>query len=157
MNHREFSERIADMMQTLYRVTYSQLAQPHDRDEAVQECLCKAWQKLYQLKDENYLQSWIIRILLNECHNVQRKRKREIPTEEMPLRAAPADSNPELHDALMAIGEKYRLPIILHYIEGFQISEIAYMLRLPQGTVKSHMLRGRQLLREQLSEGGIAI
>ena len=157
MNHQEFSERIADMMQTLYRVSYSQLNQPHDRDEAVQECLCKAWKKLHQLKDEKFLQSWVIRILINECHNVQRRRKREVPTEELPERIVPPDANAELHDALLALHEKYRLPIVLHYIEGFQVGEIAYMLRLPEGTVKSHMLRGRQLLRNDLSEEGAAI
>jgi RNA polymerase sigma-70 factor, ECF subfamily len=146
----EFSNRIVSMMQMLYRVSYSQLSQSCDRDEAVQECLCKAWQKRSQLKDEHFMQTWVIRILLNECHNIQKKRMRELPLEELPERCAPADADPELHDALLSLEEKLRLPIQLHYIEGFSISEIAKILRCPQGTVKTRMLRGRQELKKSL-------
>jgi len=150
----EFSTRIIAMMQTLYRVSYTQLAQSCDRDEAVQECLYKAWQKRHQLKDERCMKTWVIRILINECHNIQRKRSRELPLGELPERVAPADADAELHDALFSLEEKLRLPILLHYIEGFSIKEVAQILRLPQGTVKSRMLRGRQKLKKILREEG---
>ncbi len=140
------------MMQTLYRVSYSQLSQSCDRDEAVQECLCKAWKKRHQLKDENFMQTWVVRILLNECHNIQRKRSRELPVNNLPERAAPADADLELHDALFNLDETLRLPILLHYIEGFSVGEVAEILRWPQGTVKSRMLRGRQALKKFLCE-----
>ena len=60
---------------------------------------------------------------------------------------APADADSELHDALISLDEKLRLPIVLHYIEGFSTSEIARILRCPKGTVKSRMRRGRQELK----------
>ncbi len=142
------------MMQTLYRVSYTQLSQSCDRDEAVQECLYKAWKKRHQLKDERHMQTWVIRILINECHNIQRKRRRELPLGELPERVAPADTDVELHDALFSLDEKLRLPILLHYIEGFSIKEVAQILRMPQGTVKSRMLRGRQKLKKILCEEG---
>lgn len=146
----EFSTRIVEMMQTLYRVSYTQLLQNCDRDEAVQECLYKAWKKRHQLKDERYMQTWVIRILINECHNIQRKRSRELPQGKMPERVAPPDADYELHDALFSLDETLRLPILLHYIEGLSIREIAQILRWPQGTVKSRMLRGRQELKKTL-------
>jgi len=146
----EFSNRIVSMMQTLYRVSYTQLSQSCDRDEAVQECLCKAWQKRKQLNDERFMQTWVIRILINECHNIQKKRMRESPLEELPERAAPKDADFELHDALLKLDETVRLPIQLHYMEGFSISEIARILRCPEGTVKTRMLRGRQELKNSL-------
>lgn len=148
----EFSTRIVTMMQTLYRISFAQLPQSCDRDEAVQECLYKAWKKRHQLKDERYMQTWVIRILINECHNIQRKKGRELPLNEVPERVAPEDANLELHDALFSIDETLRMPIILHYIEGFSIGEISQILRCPQGTVKSRMLRGRQELKIILSE-----
>ncbi len=138
------------MMQTLYRVSYSQLSQSCDREDAVQECLCKAWQKRLQLRDERFMQTWVIRILINECRNIQ-KRGRELPLHELPERAASQDADHELHDALLALDETLRLPILLHYIEGFSVKEIARILRLPQGTVKSRMLRGRRELQKQLN------
>ncbi|MGI6151080.1 MAG: RNA polymerase sigma factor [Christensenellales bacterium] len=151
MTRDEFSERIVGMMQTLYRVSYAQLSQSCDRDDAVQECLCKAWQKRHQLRDERFMQTWVIRILINECRNIQKKKGRYLLLSELQERAAPKGANEGLHDALFALDEKLRLPILLHYIEGFSIREIARILRLPQGTVKSRMLRGRQELYKQLN------
>ena len=150
MTSDEFSTRIVAMMQTLYRVSYAQLSQSCDRDEAVQECLFKAWQKRHQLRDERFMQTWVIRILINECHNIQRKRGRELPLDELPEQVAPADADSGLHDALFSLDETLRLPIILHYIEGFSTSEIARILRWPHGTVKSRMLRGRKALKKML-------
>ena len=151
MTNEDFSQQIVNMMQTLYRVSYSQLSQSCDRDEAVQECLLKAWQKRDQLKEPRYMQSWVVRILINECRNIQRKRWREVPLDELPERVAPADADYELHNALLNMDEKLRLPIILHYMEGFTVREIADILRWPQGTVKSRMNRGRAQLKKSLT------
>jgi len=148
----EFSQQIVAMMQTLYSVSYSQLSQSCDRDDAVQECLYKAWEKRHQLRDERFMRTWVIRILLNECHNIQKKRNRELPLDELPERTAPMDANYELHDALLNLEGTLQLPIVLHYMEGFSIKEISQMLRLPQGTIKSRMLRGRRELKEMLNE-----
>jgi len=149
----EFSERIIAMMQTLYRVSFSKLSLACDRDDAIQECLYKAWKKRHQLNDERYMQTWTIRILINECHNIYCKRSKEISVDELPERIAPADADIELHDALMNLTETLRLPILLHYVEGYSIKEIATMLRLPQGTVKSRMMRGRHELQKNYLEG----
>jgi len=150
MTNDEFSSRIVAMMQTLYRVAYTQLSQSCDRDEAVQECLYKAWKKRYQLKDDRFMQTWVIRILINECHNIQRKRSREVPLDELPERVAPPGVDHELHDALFSLEESLRLPLVLHYVEGYSVGEIAKILRCPQGTVKSRMRRGRQELKNNL-------
>jgi RNA polymerase sigma-70 factor (ECF subfamily) len=66
----EFSERIVAMTDTLYRVCYAQLYNERDREDAVQECLCKAWQNRDKLREGRYLQTWVCRILINECHNI---------------------------------------------------------------------------------------
>ena len=143
----DFSRRIIEMMETLYRVSYSQLSQSCDRDDAVQECLLKAWNKRNQLKDERYMQTWVIRILINECHNIQKRKSREQQLDEVSDRSAPPDANYELHDALMNLDKSLRLPILLYYIEGYTVKEIAKILHLPQGTVKSRMSRGRRELK----------
>ena len=155
MTDEEFSEQIVAMTQTLYRVSYSQLSQGGDRDEAVQEALCKAWRKRHSLKDEQHLRTWLTRILINECHNIHRRRKRETPTGILPedaSRAAPADADRELHDALLRLNETLRAPVLLHYAEGFKVEEIARILHIPEGTVKSRMRKGREELRKMLDE-----
>ncbi len=150
MTNEEFSQRILAMMQTLYRVSYAQLPQSCDREDAIQECLYKAWKKRHQLKNERYLQTWVIRILINECHNIQRKKQRELPLAEFAERTAPPGADIELHDALMNLSENLRLPILLHYGEDYTIKEIAQILRLPEGTVKTRMLHARRELKKNL-------
>lgn len=154
MTSDEFAGRIVEMTQTLYRVTFTQLSQGCDREDAVQECLRKAWEKRDKLKDDRFFQTWLIRILLNECHNIQKKRKRNVLVESMPEEPAHHQSTEELalRNALMQLAEPLRTPLLLHYIEGYQTDEVARILRIPQGTVKSRMARGRKALQSILSE-----
>ena len=58
----------------------------------------------------------------------------------------------ELRDALMALPVKLRVAMVLYYVEGYSVGEIAGMTRVPAGTVKSRLSRGRKLLREALSD-----
>ncbi len=64
----------------------------------------------------------------------------------------PPARNPELQEALRALEEKYRLVVVMHYLEGYSVDELARILRLPAGTVKWRLKRARTLLRESLSE-----
>ena len=155
MTSEEFSQRIVDMMQTLYRVSYSQLSQGCDREDAVQECICKAWKKRHYLRDESVMQTWVIRILINECRNIQKKKGRELPLDELSDIPMPQTSNHELHDAILNLDEKLRLPILLYYIEGYSTKEIAQILCLPHGTVKSRLSRGRQNLQKTIVLGEV--
>jgi len=144
-----FARRITEMTPTLYRVACSYLRQPSDREDAVQEALRKAWEKRHTLREERYLQTWVVRILINECRMLCRRSARMVPVEE--VRAASGDEA-LLREALFSLEEKLRTPILLHYIEGYSVEETARALRMPQGTVKSRMARGRAKLREMLQE-----
>jgi len=138
------------MQETLYRVCYSMLPQACDREDAVQECIRIAWQKIGSLRDERHLQTWVIRILIHECYAVSGRRKREYLTDVFPERIAPPDADAGLHDALMALPASLRLPVTLHYLEGYPLSDVARMLRLPIGTVKSRLSRARKLLKASM-------
>ena len=85
MNSQEFACQIIGMTQTLYRVAYAQLPQKSDREDAVQETLKRAWERREQLKKPEYLQTWVIRILLNVCHNTQKHNKRVLPRDDGPV------------------------------------------------------------------------
>lgn len=148
MTNEAFTERIIAMQETLYRVSYSILPQAMDREDAVQECIRKAWQKRDSLREERYMQTWVTRILINECYALLRRKKRELPTDELPEREAPPDADLSLHDLFVGLDEKLRLPAVLYYIEEFKTREIATMLRLPEGTVKSRLSRARERMRE---------
>lgn len=153
MRDETFADRIVAMQETLYRVSYSMLRQPADREDAVQECIRKAWQKRESLREERHMQTWVIRILINECYALLRRRQRELPTEAMPDWAAPPDADLRLHDLFLSLSEKLRLPAVLYYIEDYDVSEIATMLRLPVGTVKSRLHRARKQMRAEEVRG----
>lgn len=148
----EFSQRIIDMLPVLHRVCWSQLPQQADREDAVQETIRRAWEKRADLQDERYMQTWVIRILLNVCDTQRRKARRLLPTEVVPIVRQETERDTPLLDALMQLDEKHRLPLQLHYIEGYPVADVARMLRLPQGTVKSRLARGRDKLRLMLNE-----
>lgn len=150
MDDDAFARAIVALTDTLYRVSAAQLRQRADQEDAVQECLRRAWEKRRTLREERYLQTWLIRILINECHRMQGSMKRVSPQDELPL--VSRDHPSYLRDVFVSVPEKYRLPMLLHYIEGMSVAETAQALRIPQGTVKSRLARGRKALREILGE-----
>ena len=152
MTNEDFARRILAMSPMLYRLCYTQLRQQADREDAVQETIRRAWEHRDKLREERYMQTWVVRILLNVCDTQRRKARRVLPVERLPERAVPQAEESPLYAALCVLEEKYRLPIQLHCIEGYDVAEVARMLRLPQGTVKSRMARGRTKLRELLEE-----
>ena len=145
MTDNEFTERLTQMRETMYRVSCTQLHDPGDRDDAVQEALLKAWHNRHKLREERYMKTWVVRILINECHNIQRKKKREKPLADVVEKAdfAESDSDIELRDALFRLNDKLRLPVVLHYIEGYRVKEIAKILGIPKGTVLWRMSKAR--------------
>lgn len=152
MTNEDFARRILAMSPMLYRLCLTQLRQPADREDAVQETIRRAWEHRDKLREERYMQTWVVRILLNVCDTQRRKARRVLPVEHLPETAVPQAEESPLYAALCALEEKYRLPIQLHCIEGYDVAEVARMLRLPQGTVKSRMARGRAKLRDLLEE-----
>lgn len=147
MTHEEFARRIVAMQGTLYRVCCTLLPQLCDREDAVQSAIEKAWRKQATLRDESRLQAWVIRILINECYAIARSRKREIPMATLPNTPAPPGAAPDLYHFFTALPDKLRLPMVLFYLEGHEIRDIAAILRLPIGTVKSCLARGREMMR----------
>ena len=151
MEEERFVSEVRAMERTLYRVARGYLRTWDECADAVQEALCKAWDKRKRV-DESYFQPWLTRIVINECHNIGRRKKRLIPVAEPEREPAPEPALPELADALEALPEKLRLPLTLHYLEGFSVEEIARILRIPAGTVKSRLHQARSQLRVQWLE-----
>lgn len=154
MTKEAFSTKAIALQDTLFRVSFSLLPSRYDQEDAVQESIRIALQKLHTLRQEQFFSTWLIRILINECYRILRKKRREVPSEEI-IVYLPQGADSEVIDALMKLDAKLRLPIMLHYVEGYTIKEIATMLHIPEGTVKTRMNRGRKLTRLELEEGGL--
>lgn len=149
----EFTRAVTALRPTLYRVCRAQLSSPQDREDAVQEAVFRAWRKRDALREPRYFNTWLIRILLNACHDVQKARRRELLTDAPPEPTAHVDPRlAALSDALAALEEKQRLCVLLHYIESYSVKEVARMLGIGESAVKLRLLRGRRKLKELLSE-----
>jgi RNA polymerase sigma-70 factor, ECF subfamily len=149
MTQEEFADRIVAMQDTLYRVSTTILPQLCDREDAVQGAIEIAWRKQGRLRDDKAMRAWVIRILINECFALLRHR-RETPSDTLPEWETAPDALPDLYQLFTSVAEKYRLPMVLYYVEGYSVEETAGMLRLPQGTLKSLLHRGRLLLKDSL-------
>jgi len=157
MDKSEFTQRVTDMRDRLYRVTCGMLRERQDRLDAVQEAVLRAWAKRDGLRNGDYFETWLTRILINECRNLQRVQRRVVPLESVQVPAADGDIDVPLRDAVLALDEKLRLPVILHYMNGYSVAEAARILRLPEGTVKTRLRKARGELRKMLAEEGRAI
>ena len=147
MTQAEFARRVVAMQDTLYRVSTTLLPQLCDREDAVQSAIEKALRKREHLRDPDALAPWLSRILINECYALLRRRKHETLMDELPQRQVEADARPDIYQLFTSLEEKYRLPMVLYYVEGYDVREVAQILRLPQGTIKSRLARGREQMR----------
>lgn len=151
MDRMEFVRRVRACERRLYRVARTMLTSDVDCEDAVQEALLKAWAKLGTLREEAYFETWLTRILINECRNLwRRKGAAEVALQEN-LSAEGCGTSP-LYEALLSLPRKYRIALELHYIEGYKLREIAQLLGTPEGTVKWRLGRGRALLEKELGE-----
>lgn len=153
LDEQTFVREVEAMERTLYRVSRSLLASREECGDAVQEALAKAWEKRAQVQ-EGYFRPWLMRIVINECHNIGRRKKRVVPVAEVMggVSSAPDVPDDRLRTALNALPEKMRMPLVLHHLEGFTVAETARILHLPQGTVKSRLRLARERLRKEWEE-----
>lgn len=153
MTKEEFIGRVQDMRLPMHRIACAYLRQEADRMDAVQETLFKAWRALPRLKEEKYFQTWLTRILIRECVNIQRHQHRMRPAETLPEPAwEGGEDHSELRDAILALPQEQRIVIVLYYMEGYSVEEITNILRLPKGTVCSRLNRARRQLKNDLEE-----
>ena len=151
MTNEDFASRIVAMQGTLYRVTCTLLRDHADREDAVQSAIEKAWRKRGLLRDETRLKAWVVRILINECYAILRRQQRVTPVESIPDGPAPEGSDPDLYRFFSGLPDTLRLTMVLHYVEGWGVEDVARMQRIPVGTVKSRLMRGREKIKENES------
>ena len=150
MDAKEFSNRAMACAEKLWRISYLTLRNPADCDDAVQEALLRAWASRRRLRDDRLFETWLVRILINCARDMLRKRRSAVSLDENIAAAEPV--NPRLRDALCVLDVKYRLPIVLHHLEGYSLEECARMLKLPVSTVKWRLHAGRKQLKGEMEE-----
>ena len=154
MNDQEYMRRVRALEGRLYRVAQAMLWRDADCADAVQEAVFRGWLKKGRLASPEYLETWLVRILINQCRDMLRRRKREpLPLAAEIPREDRLCEDLHLRLALKALPEKYRLPLLLHHLEGWSVEETARALGLSRGAVTARLHRGRAALRTLLDGG----
>ena len=153
MDKDEFAARTEAVKARLYRTAYLYLGSEADALEAVDEAVYQALRALKKLRQPEAFETWLTRILINECHRELRRRKRFAPEGSLPDTAGPDayDALP-LREAVRRLPEDLRLVVILRFFAGYTQAETAAALGIPQGTAATRQRKALQLLRLELGE-----
>lgn len=152
MNQEQFTEKVLAAEKSLYYVAKSILKNDEDCADAMQSAILLAYSKLDTLKNEAYFKTWLTRILINECYAQLRNRKDEISYESYMEKSLEAEQleYSEVFLEITKLDAQYRIPFVLHYVEGYSAKEIAEMLKTTEGSIKTRLYRGRNILKERL-------
>jgi RNA polymerase sigma-70 factor (ECF subfamily) len=160
---REFEERLAECGSLAYRVARGVLRNTADAEDVAQEALLRAYRNFERLRDRNRFRGWLVRIsfrlALDRLRSAKRRELRDTfwsqpvhlpPPETAESIAAANQFQGHLERALEELPEKLRLVLLLSALEGYTIEEIAAMVGVPIGTVKSRIFIARKKLAEKL-------
>jgi len=136
----------------LYRVAWTHLGNNQDVEDAVQDALIRAWEKRATLRNESLFKPWLVQILVNQCRNILRRRKKWsfYPIEENTAIVEMEPEAMEVREALNRLKPEQRIATTLYYLDGYTIQEIAEALGCPQGTVKTRLHSARKQLKKIL-------
>lgn len=157
----EFEDLLVDGASLAFRMAMGVLHNRADAEEVAQDALLKAYKSFHTLRERAAFRGWLARIAwrlaLDRQRGTRRREKREqaspnfVPQRDVEQVAAASEFETHLARAMDELPEKYRQTLILAAIEGYSTSEVASLLDLPEGTVKSRLFAARKILAEKLS------
>jgi RNA polymerase sigma-70 factor (ECF subfamily) len=163
-----FEARLADSSRLAFRVAYSVLRHPQDAEDVAQDALVKAYRHFNRLRDRDRFRAWLVRtawrLALDRRRGDRRREAREqrdgsarvgsgepgSPREQPVDDLVARERAQHLWRAIDALPEKLRVVVVLANIEGHDVGDVARLLALPEGTVKSRLFLARQRLKEHL-------
>lgn len=135
----------------MYKVARGILDNDEDAADAMQDTILTCFEKIHTLKNPEYFKTWMIRILINECNKIHRHYKNFSRAEELPEVPGQDMSIEEFEfkEMLGMLDESYRILLVLYYVEGFRIADIASILNMNENTVKTRLVRARVQLKQE--------
>lgn len=144
----------------LYRIAFSNMKSKADAEDVVQEAFCRYLKARPVFDSENHEKAWFIRVVINICYDIQKSAWfsktvafDEVPEWEMKHFKLPFIEEDETLWHVMELPVGYRNPLYLFYYEDYSIKEIARIMELEEGTVKTRLRRGRELIKERILYG----
>jgi RNA polymerase sigma-70 factor (ECF subfamily) len=153
--HEAFAEIVEARLDRVYRTANAILNNEADARDVTQDVFTKAWTHLPGLRDADRFDAWLMRMTVNRCRDLLRRRhrSREIVLEELPPTAQPSARGIEISEvsaALERLSTEDRAILVLHHLHGQPVKEIAQTQGMPAGTVKWRLHQARQRLAQFL-------
>lgn len=154
MKKEQLGQIIIASEDTLYHIAKTLLYNDADCSDAIQETIVKAFTNLHTLREDSFVKTWLIRILMNECYAIMRREKRIVSLESHPCEEAVTqqDDYYDLYEAIKQLPPKIRICVTLYYLEGYSIKETAKLLGVTESAVKNRLAKARARLRSELEE-----
>ncbi len=148
----EILEKYAD---TVFRLCLVYMRNKPDAEDIFQNVFLKLYKVGPDFNDEEHIKAWLLKVTANECKNRLKSfwHKNMISLEEIVLPVQDKEDR-EVIKMVLSLPVKYRNVLYLHYFEGYSIREMSELLNLKEATVKTHLKRGRELLKKLLIQGG---
>lgn len=150
MNENEFAAKVQELRGGLYRTAYMYLGSESAALDAVDEAVYKGLLSFKKLREPQYFSTWMFRILINECNNELRRRKRYSEITELPETAVEEFDALPIRDAVLRLPKELKETVILRYFTGLTTTEAAAALGIPQGTAATRLRRALKLLKLEL-------
>jgi RNA polymerase sigma-70 factor, ECF subfamily len=157
---REFEARLVESSRLAFRVAYSVLHHRENAEDVAQEALARAYRRFRHLRDRGRLRAWLVRVTWRAALDRQRADRRRALRESEPVASPASESTTDaiaarerathVWRAIDSLPPKLRIVVVLANIEGHDVGEVARLLAIPEGTVKSRLFAARARLKEQL-------
>lgn len=154
MQKEEFTYRVEAMRGQLYKTAMLYLGSHAQAVDVMDEAIYKGLCGYKKLRKPEFFATWMTRILINECNNELRRRKRVCPMEELPETAVEEFDSLPLKEAIGKLPKELKEVVVLRYFSGFTLAETADLLKIPRGTAASRQRKALQILRLEMEEEG---
>ena len=151
MKYDEFAARVEQIRTRLFKTAMLYLGEEQPALDAVSDAIYKALKGVWRLRDPALFNTWLTRIVINECYSELRRHKNTVREELSETAAETFDTLP-LKEAIRRLPKDLQDVVILRYFGGYTVAETAEILKIPQGTATTRQRKALALLRLELTE-----
>ena len=151
-----FTQIVLELENELYKIAKTRLTNESDIQDAIQETMIETFKSIKKLIDQKKLKKWLIKILINKCNIIYKKKyKKDISIDEYNLENyiilndyKNIEDDLDFYRLIKILKYEERIIIILYYMEQYTVSEIKTILGINENTIRTHLFRARQKIKD---------
>lgn len=157
-----FTDIILQIRNDLYKIAKTRISNDDDIEDLIQDTMIETYKHIKKLREPEKFRMWVIKILINKCNKLYKKKyRKDISIDEYNLENYiilnnQKDIEDDLNFYYLIKYLKYeeRIVLVLHYMEQYSVKDISKILKTNENTIKTHLYRAREKIKERLKENG---